>query len=433
MTEVARLLNTGSDLIRGRPRATIVTHMSRMWSNPEATQDFLHRRLDELASYVGTNIRAYQDFPRDFWALPVVTKQQILSDPESYQTPFLPRKNITCATTSGTTGVPFEVQFDATKRLVRAADLHFFGKLAGYRVGQRLYRFTCYNSFNPTYWQRRRSNTVRIPALHLDDNLLAKTLRLMSSYRGQKAMLGFASSFDSLADFLQRHPTPQLHNFSGIIAVSEPLKPATQQLLSNTFQISMVSRYGSEELGILAQQLPGAQEFRCNEHSFYLEILNDDNQPVAPGQQGRVVVTDLFNRAMPLVRYDTGDLATLGDPTRGRMSLAEVAGRAVDQIFDTSSRPVSRLIFYTLFDDFRNIKQYRLTQSDRDHYELALSTHNPEPEPDRDNLGRALAKFLGTDAHISIHIVPTIPPAPSGKQRVMVSQWHPNRADTRVR
>ncbi len=255
---------------------------------------------------------------------------------------------------------------DPVKRIKRKTDLIFFGELAGYLYGQRLYRL---NIFGRTGIEKRQlflNNTRAFSALKFTDDQISTFLRRCSTTRHPKQSLGSHRGSTDIAGYLERHPeqlSPK--RVSAIIASSEPLQDPTQRILTRFFDVPVVSRYGAQELGILAQQMPGSTDFLCNEHSFYFEIVDDQDRPVTEGQTGRVVVTDLWNAAMPLVRYDTGDEARLGNGTRGTFALSFLEGRGVDRIYDCDDRPVSPQLFYTdIFDGLGSLTQYQLTQRD---------------------------------------------------------------------
>ena len=83
-----------------------------------------------------------------------------------------------------------------------------------------------------------------------------------------------------------------------------------------------MSRYGTEEFGTIAVERPKDQKHVLNLSSVIVEILAiDKDVPVEPGQMGRIVVTDLFSHAMPLIRYETGDLAVLAPPKEGEFPI----------------------------------------------------------------------------------------------------------------
>lgn len=93
---------------------------------------------------------------------------------------------------------------------------------------------------------------------------------------------------------------------------------------------SFVATYSSMELGPMASQCPGHSHYLVHAPVVYLEVLDDDGDPCAPGETGRVVATALHNFAMPLIRYEIGDYAEVGEacPTgRTLPTLRRVVGR----------------------------------------------------------------------------------------------------------
>ena len=88
--------------------------------------------------------------------------------------------------------------------------------------------------------------------------------------------------------------------------------------------------YSSREVGYMALQCPVNDHYHIQSEGIFLEVLDDDDQPCKPGQTGRVIVTTLQNYAMPLIRYEVGDYAVLGEPCRcgrGLPVLKQIMGR----------------------------------------------------------------------------------------------------------
>ncbi len=112
--------------------------------------------------------------------------------------------------------------------------------------------------------------------------------------------------------------------------ISEPLDKSLETRLAEEWQVRSTDIYSANEVGYIA--------FRCLEHgalhvqseSLLVEIINDQGQPCVPGESGRVVVTSLHNLATPVLRYDLGDYATVGEPCpcgRGLPVISQILGR----------------------------------------------------------------------------------------------------------
>lgn len=85
-----------------------------------------------------------------------------------------------------------------------------------------------------------------------------------------------------------------------------------RQKVAESFGARCIGIYSSKEAGLMACQCPAHNHLHIDSEQVFLEVLNERDLPCAPGETGRVVVTPLYSTAQPLIRYEQGDLATLG-------------------------------------------------------------------------------------------------------------------------
>lgn len=111
--------------------------------------------------------------------------------------------------------------------------------------------------------------------------------------------------------------------------VSEALPDGLRALCRDVLGVPLVDMYSAQEVGYLALQCPTGAHYHVQSESVLVEILRDDGAPCAPGETGRVIVTDLHNFATPLIRYELGDYAEVGTCTcgRGLPTLTRIVGR----------------------------------------------------------------------------------------------------------
>jgi phenylacetate-CoA ligase len=112
--------------------------------------------------------------------------------------------------------------------------------------------------------------------------------------------------------------------------LGEQLTPEVRELCSEAWSVPVTDLYSADEVGYIALQCPQCEHYHTQEESVLVEILDEQDQPCAPGQLGRVVVTSLHNFAMPLIRYELGDYAEPGESCpcgRGLPVLRRLAGR----------------------------------------------------------------------------------------------------------
>ncbi|WP_394216110.1 hypothetical protein [Brachybacterium vulturis] len=110
------------------------------------------------------------------------------------------------------------------------------------------------------------------------------------------------------------------------------------------FGVDLSMRSSNTENGLLGFTRPSGSDYKLDTSSYHAEILDPDPDDPAPsGALGRVVMTDLFNRSMPFIRHDTGDLGRFALASAGRIvpnALAELAGRIRDfPIAETHEAP----------------------------------------------------------------------------------------------
>jgi phenylacetate-coenzyme A ligase PaaK-like adenylate-forming protein len=164
---------------------------------------------------------------------------------------------------------------------------------------------------------------------------------------------GYPGSLELLARELamrKRYPRPRW-----AICRGEMLTREVRSLLEKVFECPVANFYSSVEIGNMAwdcRDRPGIHH--VNTDACVLELLNGTDNPVSPGEEGRVVLTNLYNRTMPLIRYDIGDHATWENPAPHRCScgaftptLSSIDGRTDDYIFLPDGRRVSPVVVLT--------------------------------------------------------------------------------------
>lgn len=120
-----------------------------------------------------------------------------------------------------------------------------------------------------------------------------------------------------------------------ILTVSDRIDPQLRALVHEAFSARIVDRYSSEEFGYIAFQCPVHDHLHVSTPSVFVEVVDDDGQPCDVGVPGRVLVTSLHNFAMPLIRYEIGDVAQLGAPCESGLNwpvLERIVGRTRDGV-----------------------------------------------------------------------------------------------------
>jgi len=188
-------------------------------------------------------------------------------------------------------------------------------------------------------------------------------------------------------------------------------------LCREVFGVPLVDTYTAQEVGYMALQCPDHEHYHVQAESALVEILDDQGRPCAPGAWGRVVVTPLHNLAMPLVRYDIGDRAEVGEPCpcgRGLPVLKRILGRVRNILTLPSGARVSPGFMNDWFEGLP-VRQFQVVQRALDHLEVKIVPRRPFTEAEEERVRAVLLQHLGVPFRITLSYHEEIPRSAEGK------------------
>jgi phenylacetate-CoA ligase len=212
-----------------------------------------------------------------------------------------------------------------------------------------------------------------------------------------------------------------------VITTSEVLSPDDRSAIEAAFQCRVFNEYGCGELGTIAHECEHGR-LHTSDENMIIEILDGD-RPCEPGEKGEIVVTELNNIAMPLIRYRTGDFGALGNEPcpcgRTLGVLSDVFGRAYDFIVSPDGRRFHAEFLVYIFEEAQRqkcgIAQFRVEQTAPDHLHLlVVPSESGFPEPEELRLVARIHELLGANMRVTTSRVQRIQREASGKMRVIV-------------
>ncbi len=370
----------------------------------------------------------------DIDAFPIIDKTELKQHDRAFRSTAFDGPGLHTKSTSGSTGTPVAIEQDARKRNRAIADTIYFNETVGFHLGDRLLWMQAWQLHPNSRLDLRRKNVIAIDTLRLDDEV-RKTVVETLLRDSVRCVLGFPSVLGSLARYLKANGyQPEELGLRVVISSAETLQPEVKRRIEAAFGCPVVNRYANEECGILACSRPGDDRLYLNRASFHFEFLQiDGDEPAAPGDLARVVVTDLYNLAVPLIRYDSGDLAIvdeLGSPES--VALRSVEGRQTDVVFDTVGGQItSSSVSYLMAVRFVDLTQYQLVQDDATAYRLRVAL-GPTDHP-ASAFSDVLHGLLGADAQITLEFLDEIPSESSGKYRPVICRYVPDGPSSTMR
>lgn len=212
---------------------------------------------------------------------------------------------------------------------------------------------------------------------------------------------GYTSSIVLLAQYLK---TKNLYldticpTLKVCIVTSEMLFAEDKKLLEERFRIPIINEYGSAELDIIALENP-AGEWKVNAETLLVEILDENDNVLPNGREGKIVVTSLYNKAHPMIRYEVGDVGILDEKSTAKNPiLKSLTGRTNDVALLPSGKKSPGMTFYSitkkLFDDEGNVKEFVITQTRRDTFEIEYVSEKAFTETETEHIKKTFDVFL---------------------------------------
>jgi phenylacetate-CoA ligase len=363
----------------------------------------------------------------DLESIPILTKKELRNRFWDFLPSRLPECRVT--RTSGSTGIPVCFLSDRTARMFNSAAVIRSRKAAGIPLISRPILTPLKTEIDPprkphwTFLQGIHKTYYINPYLDSADNAEYAARLFMKLKR--PAIIGITPAIRALAQNIQDGFFPSLRP-SAVLTTGETLRPKVRSLLESTFQTKVRDIYGCSEGGEIAWQCHRGCGYHINADNCIVEIVKG-NKPVANGETGEVVITNLNRYAMPVIRYKNGDLAKLSVETCScgckLPMIEEIAGRSGEDM----SLPNGKTIPWNQLKSLMThqcIRQFQLVQ-DKDG--SLMIKYISENGVDTEQLDALLLyrfrRLLGDTIEIKIKKTTTIHPAASGKSKLVVSLY----------
>ncbi|MCA9049832.1 MAG: phenylacetate--CoA ligase family protein, partial [Planctomycetaceae bacterium] len=231
-------------------------------------------------------------------------------------------------------------------------------------------------------------------------------------------LLTFPSNAERLAR-LAADKGVLLPNLKAVQTIGEMLSAEMRAVIESSLGAPVRDTYSCCEAGYVASPCPDGHGYHVHSENVIVEVLDDDNQPVRPGETGRVVLTTLHNFATPLIRYDIHDYAAVGPERcpcgRGLPLLTEIVGRQRPMFVLPSGEFISSSPLAQGIRKVGAFLQFQVEQTTRRHVVLRIVPGSHWSAEHSDKMLNALHRFFGPSMDCRIECVPEIAAAPGRK------------------
>ncbi|MBC7976239.1 MAG: phenylacetate--CoA ligase family protein [Myxococcales bacterium] len=446
---LAKALFPAFEAARGRPTVPLLRYVrdTERWSLG-ALRDLQAGLLRRLVRHAHRHTAFYREMfdargltAESFDSVDVLAKLPLLERPTlrasiDARTASAPPRPVISKTTSGSSGEPVTVRYNAESRHWRDAIRWRGYGWGGYQIGMRALHYWGAGPASVSTWWKQKKTAL--------DRLVKRDLYLDCTPRGEPAlrdaaeqlrryephvMIAYASGAGALARFVNENnlrtwgEIPVLTGAEGLLA---PDRAAIEQAFGPAFDT-----YGCREVMLIGSECEVHDGLHTSMENLIVELIvrepDGTLRHARPGEAGEVVVTDLHNLACPMIRYVNGDLAVARDDTpcrcgRGLARIGPVEGRVTETLIDGQGRAVGGLVFNILLASIGGVaKTFQVVQR-RDRsvtFKVVLVSGDQLPPRETKILRDHAASYL-PGVPFTIEVVNDIPLTPAGKRRVVV-------------
>ncbi|MBF4983790.1 phenylacetate--CoA ligase family protein [Nonlabens mediterrranea] len=367
------------------------------------------------------------------WAkLPVLTKRDLQQPLHERLSNDYSSKNVFKGKTSGSSGHPFTYAKDKFAHAITWAAFHHAYNEHDIDLNTSLQArfYGIPLSGKGKYVELLKdyvSNRKRFPIFNLNNVMLEK---YVSRFRESEYeyLNGYTSSIVLLAKYCREKGTTlktYCPSLKICIVTSEMLFADDRKLLEKWIGIPVVNEYGASEVGLMAMENPQG-EFVLNQQNLFIEIVDDTNQPVTDGTIGRILVTDLYNLAHPMIRYEIGDLGSLKTLENGTRILENLQGRTSDIARLPSGKVVPGLTFYyvtkSIINEDVNILEFIVIQKTEASFEIQYVSSQEMNGSQKAKVQKAMDEYLEPDLAVAFTRLDSLDRSNRGKLKQFICE-----------
>jgi len=327
------------------------------------------------------------------------------------------------AMTGGSTGSPMVFYRDDRCIDMRWAATIAFDRWYGWDIGEKM--GVVWGARGDYEWQRtlkaRVRNLLVDRVLPLDSSSMtrAKVREYVERLRRfrPRMVLGYPNPLYVVAREMIEAGVDDLRP-RAVVSTAEPLAEQQRATIGQAFGCRVFDRYTSRESGIIATECEAGDGMHISAGSVLVEVVRGD-RAAGDGEPGVLLVTDLLNYAMPLIRYRIGDVAELThEPCpcgRGLPRLRKVVGRTTDFLVATDGSLVSGIAMWALLREAEFPGQAQFIQERKGEVTARIAGRDRIGPGGMERLEKALRRYLGADMGLRFEYVEQIEPTPSGK------------------
>ncbi len=417
--------------LRGRNTFKYRAEFERtQWFSPDALAALQWERLSALLRHAWDTVEAYRAMfdalnatpddirtPDDFAHLPILDKPALRAEPERYLSTDFRREDLILSNTGGsTTGSPMRFYYNRDSYEWRTAAAMRGDGWAGWKLCAPEFYIWGMPLLPQSGFIRHKKLVHHKSLRRCVNNSFDLTPDKMRELAGRyerlkpRVVIGYTNAVYEFARFALEEGI-SLRAPEGVVCTAERLYEHQRSVIEAAFNTRVFNRYGCREAMMIGAECEEHAGLHATTDNLYIEVVRN-GVPCGPGELGEVLITDLHNYGMPLIRYRVGDITSWSGEAcpcgRGLPLLNPVEGRTLDMISTPSGRVVSGVFFPYLLKEFAWVKGYQAVQRERGEITIQIQTDDAPPRSDMGRIMGAVTRTLGATMRVEWEVGPDV-------------------------
>lgn len=376
---------------RGDRVASFEQFKRKQYEDPDIIRREQEKKLFDMVDYAIRHVPYYREYAsrnnlsisedticEDIKKFPILTKEIIRK--EGHRLYSDENIEFIYNTSGGSTGEPVRLRQDKSRESYR----EYFFSFASYDIGDK--ELDLWGSerdilagsvgiknklANRFIYRRRICNSFL-----MDEDDMRRYVKTINEFK-PKIILAYVQSIYELARFIRRENLKITPPMGGIIASAGTLFPEWKKYIEDVFSCPVINQYGSRETPAIAISCDRGSKLHINTFLNYVEIVDDDGNNLPEDAEGEIIVTNLSNKSMPMIRYQIGDVGSLSsqsscDCGRNLPLLNHVNGRTVNIFRRRDGATIDGEYFTHLFYGIDAVKRFQVIQNDYDAIDVHI-------------------------------------------------------------
>lgn len=391
-----------------------------------------YRKLFDKENISVSEIRSLDDLKK----LPCLSKQIIRDNIDEMISREIDKKTLIKTTTSGSTGRPVSVFRDIHADRIHTAAGWRYRRWCNHGLGDHCARIVVFPTENESSRQLSIKSRIkkaiddafkteeRLNALDaMSDSLLEGFFQTIKKKKIQ-LLVGYATLVYYFSLYVNKHHPGEI-TFKSVRTISEMLHEHQRKFIEDAFGCRVFDTYGNRENGLIAAECSKHNGYHINAENIYIEIVDQNGNPVFPGESGEIAITDLNNYAMPLIRYLSGDKGRLSTKLcscgRGLPLIDRIEGRMVDSLMLLDGSVIGGVTVSHFFTKCGEVEQFQFIQNHKGEADLLLKIPKPFSSEQLEQFKQKLNSYFNNRILINLHFVDVIPLSESCKHKYIIS------------